>query len=796
MTLLFPILLIFATALVAPWLSRRYPGAHWMLAIIPATSLGWILNLVRCHGLDDAGHVVSTALSWIPTLGIDLSFRLDGLSLIFAILILLIGSLIVIYTGGYLHGHEKLHRFYMFLLMFMGSMLGLVLAGNVITMFVFWEMTSITSYLLIGFHHEDLKSRKKALQALLVTGLGGLSLLAGLVLLGQVAGTYEFSGILAAGDVIQNSPFYIPIIILVLGGAFTKSAQIPFHFWLPNAMAAPTPVSAYLHSATMVKAGIYLMARLTPALGGTDVWQTTLTLFGATTMLLGAFLGLWQTDLKRILAYTTLSVLGILTMLIGLGTELALQAAIIFLIGHALYKAALFMTAGSVDHGTGTRDVRVLRGLRKAMPFTAAAAGLAALSKSGFPPFFGFIGKEYVYKSSLALESAAPFILGAALVTNMLLMALAFKAGIHPYWGKTTGEDLKKLPHTPHEGGVAIWLPPLLLAVIGLAIGAVPHLLEQPLVEPAVASMIGGSVDLKVALWHGFNLPLLLSVITVAGGFLLYSQRQRIWKWSPRMPLHSTWGAEGMYEWIYASVVAVAKWQTRFFQGGLLSNYIVVTVGTAVALLCLPLFAWQGTSPAVDWSGITFSGFILVALMAAAAIVASTTGSRLTALLAVGVIGFGVALLFILFSAPDLAITQVLVETLTVVLFMFVVYRLPRFRTLTTGRRRIFDAVFSLTAGGFITALVIKSHQLQFAHPISDQFAEWSYTLAKGKNVVNVILVDFRALDTLGEVLVLVVAALGVIALVRPLRTKEQSPLAVTEQDKQDKQYRQEDQNL
>ncbi len=771
MTLLFPILLIFAAALIAPWVSRRYPGAHWLLAVIPAASLGWILNLVRCHGLDEIGLVTSASLSWIPTLGIDLSFRLDGLSLIFSILILLIGTLIVIYTGGYLHGHAKLHKFYAFLLLFMGSMLGVVLAGNVMTLFVFWEMTSISSYLLIGFHHEDLASRKKALQALLVTGLGGLSLLAGLVLLGQVVGSYEFSEILNSQELVHQSPFYLAIVILILGGCFTKSAQVPFHFWLPNAMAAPTPVSAYLHSATMVKAGIYLMARLTPALGGTEFWQTTLTLFGAATMLLGAFLGLWQTDLKRILAYTTLSVLGILTMLIGLGTELALQAAMIFLIGHALYKAALFMTAGSVDHGTGSRDVTLLRGLRTAMPFTAAAAGLAALSKSGFPPFFGFIGKEYVYKSGLALEQAFPFILGAAVVTNMMLMALAFKAGIHPYWGKASQGALAKLPHQPHECSFSIWMPPLLLAVLGLGIGALPNLLERPLLEPAVAVMSGHPVDLKVALWHGFNLPLLLSGLTVAGGFFIYSQRERLWRWAPHLPLNSTWGAEGWYFRIYDAVVAFAKVQTRFFQGGLLSNYIMITIGTALALLCLPLFAWHGNPP--DWAGITFPGLVLMVLMAASAIVAALTTSRLTALLSVGVIGFGVALLFILFSAPDLAITQVLVETLTVVLFMFVVYRLPRFRILSSTRRRIFDAVFSLTAGGFITALVIKSHQLQLAHPISDQFAEWSYTLAKGKNVVNVILVDFRALDTLGEVLVLVIAALGVIALVRPFTSKE-----------------------
>jgi len=470
MSLFLPILILFLAAAVAPWLSRRTAWAGWILAAAPATGFGWIFSVALKNQATEAGLIYESSFSWVPTLGVSLAFRLDGLSLIFALLILGIGTLILIYAGGYLHGHAKRHRFYAFLLLFMGAMLGLVLAGDLIALFVFWEMTSISSYLLIGFHHEDLASRKKALQALLVTGLGGLALLAGLVLLGLTAGTYEISELLAMGDSLTHSPFYTAIVILILIGAFTKSAQVPFHFWLPNAMAAPTPVSAFLHSATMVKAGIYLIARLTPTLGGTDFWQWTVTLFGATTMVVGALLGLMQHDLKRILAYTTLSVLGVLTMLLGLGTELALQAAMLFLIGHALYKAALFMAAGCIDHGTGTRDVFLLRGLRTAMPLTAAAALLAALSKSGFPPFFGFLGKEYVYKSGLALDGWIQVVLGAALVTNMILMALALQVGAHPFFGKPSG----KTPHHPHEGGPSLWLPPLLLALLGFALGLMP----------------------------------------------------------------------------------------------------------------------------------------------------------------------------------------------------------------------------------------------------------------------------------------------------------------------------------
>jgi len=759
MTLFAPILILLLTAAAAPWVSRATGKAGWLLALAPLVALGWLIRQVIGTEPSAEGLYAATRIEWVPTLGVSLAFRLDGLSLIFAILILFIGALILIYAGGYLHGHAKRHRFYGYLLLFMSAMLGLVMAGDLIALFVFWEMTSISSYLLIGFHHEDPASRKKALQALLVTGLGGLALLAGLVLLGMEAGTYEMGAVLAMGDTLRESPYYTAIVLLILGGAFTKSAQVPFHFWLPNAMAAPTPVSAFLHSATMVKAGVYLMARLTPALGGTEFWQNTLIIFGAITMLLGAVLGLGQQDLKRILAYTTLSVLGILTMLLGLGSKLALQAAMLFLIGHALYKAALFMVAGGIDHGTGTRDVQLLRGLRKVMPFTATAALLAALSKSGFPPFFGFLGKEYVYKSGLDLGGWIWIVLVAAVLTNMFLMALALQVGAHPFFGKPTG----KTPHHPHEGGVALWMPPLLLALLGLALGIFPAQLERPLLEPAVSAMTGSAVELKVALWQGFNLPLLMSGVTVLGGFGVYAARMRIWKWSGERG-SLPWGAERAYEAVMAGIVAFAKWQTRLFQNGQLSNYVRTVLAALMVMLILPLWQWQGSAP--NWSDWSWPGVLLVVSMVLGAWLSATSVSRLTALLGLGIVGLGVAIIFIAYSAPDLAITQILVETLTVVLFMFVVYRLPRFRQMSGVAVRVRDAIFAGLVGLFVTLLVIKAQQVQFAHPISDQLAEWSYVEAKGRNVVNVTLVDFRALDTLGEILVLAIAALGVIALV------------------------------
>lgn len=763
MSLLWPILLIFAGALIAPTVSRRRPDAGWWLALIPAISLAGMLWVAR-GGADETGLILLKAMEWVPTLGTRLSFRLDGLSLVFGIMILLIGLLIVIYAGGYLHDHPKRHRFYGFILFFMGSMLGVVMADNVITLFIFWEMTSVSSYLLIGFNHEEEGSRKKALQALLVTGTGGLALLAGLVLLGEAAGTYEFSEMVAVAPAIAESPLYLAIALLFFAGAFTKSAQFPFHFWLPNAMAAPTPVSAYLHSATMVKAGVYLLARFTPVLGGTELWHITITVVGAITMLLAVFLGIMQTDLKKILAYTTLGVLGILTMLIGWGTELALKAAVLFLLGHALYKAALFMTSGAVDHSTGTREVRILGGLGKVMPFTAVAAILAALSMSGFPPLFGFLGKEYVYKSGLALSEWAWLLTGAALLTNVMMMAMAFNVSIHPFGGRSRGET----PHHPHEGSLALWLPPMLLAAAGLLLGLLAGWTGRAIVVPAVASVVGQPVEFTLKLWHGFNLPLALSGVTVAAGLAVFLLREHFWRIGDRFQQWNLFGPERAYESLLAFVIQFSKVQTRFFQNGYLSNYILTVVGATAVLMFIPLWRWDSSPP--DFTGMTVHGVLLALVMAASAVLASWTSSRLTALVALGMVGLGMALIFVLYSAPDLAITQVLVETLVVVLFMFVIYRLPKVRRFSSNARYLRDAIFSLGVGACLTWLIIKAQQVQLAEPISHWHAELAYVEAKGRNVVNVILVDFRALDTLGEVVVLAIAALGVAALVGSLR--------------------------
>lgn len=762
--LLITFAILLTAALVPLWHRFVGVGTALVAAAVPFAGFVWFLTQIGNVAL---GTFPEVRIPWVPELGISVSMRLDGLSLLFALLVTGIGSLILTYAGGYFKGSKDLPRILGYLMFFMAAMLGVVLSDNLVLMFVFWEMTSISSYLLIGFKHESTVSRRNALQALLVTGLGGLALLAGVILLGAAAGTYEASQLPERADAIFESPYFGAMMVFLLLGAFTKSAQFPFHFWLPNAMAAPTPVSAYLHSATMVKAGIYLLARLNPTFGYSDAWSTTLFVAGSITMLMAGVLGLMQTDLKRILAYTTLAVLGVLTMLIGVGTELALQSAIFFLFGHALYKAALFLCAGNVDHACHTRDVLRLRGLRFALPVTAAAAGLAALSKSGFPPFFGFLGKEYAYKSGVALtEFAVPVIIIAFLV-NLMLLALALQAGVHPFWGKREGA---KLDGPPHGLPWMMWLPPITLAGLGLAIGILPGMLALPLVQATVTSMTRVPVELTVSLWHGFTLPLLLTVLTFAAGLALYKVRRHIWGVGPMITERLPVNFDRMYDAWYSGLLSLAKWQTGILQNGKLHRYIAVIVVVTSGLLI-----WKLTmlpSIAVTVPPVPIQPLILgvMVMMAISAVVAITTTSRLAALAALGLTGYGIAFLFANYGAPDLAITQVLVETLTIVFFMTVLHHLPRIRELASKRTRLADAAIAGVSGILVTVLVLISLNLQLAPTIASQLAEWSYVEAYGRNIVNVILVDFRALDTFGEIIVLAIAALGVFILLGAAR--------------------------
>jgi multicomponent Na+:H+ antiporter subunit A len=757
--MLFAVLSAFAASIVAPWvywINGRAAG--WLLAAVP---FGLTMYFALFIAATASGNVFSLSYDWAPSLGIKFSFLLDGLSLLFTILISGVGALVVIYSAVYLAGHPYLGRFYAYILMFMGSMLGLVLADNLITLFVFWELTSLSSYLLIGFDHDQETTRAAALQALLVTSGGGLALLAGFLLIGDIAGSMELSSLLRSGDVIRAHPLYAWVVLLVCVGAFTKSAQVPFHFWLPNAMVAPTPVSAYLHSATMVKAGVYLLARLTPILGGTETWMIALMTAGATTMIVGAFLALRQTDLKLILAYLTVSALGILVLFIGLGTSEAIVAAIVFLLGHALYKGALFLVVGIVDHETGTRNARELGGLRSAMPVTAIIAAFAALSLAALPPAFGFIGKELLLDAALGAEAGAGLLTLALLLASIVFVAAAGIVAIRPFFGKKS-ETSKRA----HEAPPGLWLPPMLLACFGILFGIMPSLVDGPILRSAVQAISRKSVTVDLALWHGFNLPLALSVLSLACGAALYAARRHAHA-AARLQITSAWGPQQWYNHVLAGMNHVAQRQTRLLQSGYLRFYLLIIVAATVALAVVKLFSAIGSIDVTSDLDLRFYEWIVAGLIPAAALTAIMSRSRLGAVAALGVVGYSVGFIFVLFSAPDLAMTQFMVETLTVILFVLVFYHLPRFSAFSTQMELFRDAVTALAFGALITIIVSIGAGIQLYPKISDYFIENSLPLAHGRNVVNAILVDFRGFDTFGEITVLAVAAVGVYALLK-----------------------------
>lgn len=756
----------FVLALAAPWLVRiTQRSAGWLFALLPLGLFVYFLTFIRSV---TAGEVYSTSYPWFPSLSVNASFYLDGLSLTFALIITGVGALVVVYSSSYLAGSE-LRRFYLLLLMFMASMLGLVLADNLLTLFVFWELTSITSYLLIGFDHERDAARDGALQALLVTGLGGLALLAGFIMLGLAGGSFEMSALLHQGEAIRSHGLYFPILVLVLLGAFTKSAQFPFHFWLPGAMEAPAPVSAYLHSATMVKAGVYLLARMTSTLGGTTEWYYIVAIVGAASMLVGAAIAMTQTDLKLILAYSTVSALGTLTLLIGIGTTPAMTAAMVFLLVHALYKGALFLVAGSLDHETGTRDIRQLAGLRHVMPITAATAILAALSMAGMPPLFGFISKELLYEAKLHAPRMAWLITGAGMLANVIIVSLAALVALQPFFGKK-----QDTPREPHEAPLSMLIGPALLALLGLVIGILPEIFATPLVSAATTAARAEPTAIKLELWHGINPILLLGLATVAGGVALYLVRGRLYRLSHRLHAAAEWGPARWYKLALYGLNAVARWQTRILQSGYLRVYLMVIIATTLALVGYALFTRvQFVEPPRPIDIRSYEWLVAIVIVGGA-IAAVRSSSRLAAIAALGVVGFGIALIYILYGAPDLAKTQFAIETLTVVLFVLVLYRLPRFATFSSPLARVRDLIVALAAGGLMTTLMLAVVAIPGESRLTGFFAENTLPLAKGRNIVNVILVDFRALDTLGEIIVLSVAAIGVVALLglRPGQTK------------------------
>ncbi|MEX0982374.1 MAG: putative monovalent cation/H+ antiporter subunit A [Bacteroidales bacterium] len=754
------ILIGFLTAIASPFIHKlfsKYSGL--VLLLVPLSIFGYLCTFIAPVS---QGEVMLLEYPWFPSFNINLNFLIDGLSLTFAFIIIGIGAIIVFYASGYLAGHKKLGRFYGYLFFFMTSMLGVVISDNIFALFIFWELTSISSYLLIGFNHESEKSRYAALQALLVTGGGGLAMMAGLIIMGIVGGTYSISELLNQSALITGHGLYIPIIILILVGAFTKSAQWPFHFWLPNAMEAPTPVSAYLHSATMVKAGVFLIARLNPVLSGPEIWHTILISFGAVTMLMSAAMAIGQNDLKRILAYTTISALGIMVFLLGMGGKYAVTAAITFLAVHSLYKGGLFLVAGAIDHETGTRDIRQLSGLKKYLPLIFIGAFLAALSYSGIPPFFGFIAKELIYEATSHFVVNPVLLTSIAILTNMFLVATAIMVGIKPFFGKFI-----ETPKHPHAAPLTLWAGPVLLGVLGLVFGVFPAIMSNNLVGPGVMA-IEQITGAKLALWHGFNVILLFSLITLAGGIGIYFLTNTVKRQMAFFNRIAKVGPEEWYNWFLKGLVTISSKQTKFFQNGSLRSYFYYILSFFIGIIFLTIIKYQlSTWIRFDLNDIYFYEVLIVVIMFLAILLAIISKSVLGAVAALGIIGFGIALFFALLSAPDLALTQFSIETLTVILLVLVVYKIPKIKNLSSKKNITRDAVLSILAGVTVTSLVLIVLNNPADSKISGYFLENSYVMAHGRNIVNVILVDFRALDTMGEITVLALAAIGVYTLLK-----------------------------
>jgi multicomponent Na+:H+ antiporter subunit A len=765
------ILIPLAAALAAPLIQRiagRYTGT--LLAAVPLGILAWVASKLPLS----PGWALDSVFPWLGELGISLALRADGLSVLFVALVSGIGALVLVYSDGYMAGNARRGEFFAYLMLFMAAMLGIVLSDHLVLLFVFWEITSIASYLLIGFDHQTVEARRSALQAFLVTSGAGLALLAGFVLLmiaaGQLGLPADQAGrISALGQIdLRGHPHYSAFLLLILVGAFGKSAQVPLHFWLPDAMSAPTPVSAYLHSATMVKAGVFLLARLHPALADTTLWYVVVITVGAVTMLTGALLAVGQRDLKLILAYTTVSVLGILTVLLGIGSEQAIKAAVVYLSAHSFYKASLFLVAGSIDHETGTRDITRLGRLARLMPITAAAAILAALSQAGAPPMFGFIGKELILKAKLTMESFGAVLIVALTITNIFLVAVALVIAFWPFFGRRPRE----LPRPPHEAPIPMLVGPLVLAGLGLSVGVIPGPFERGIGSAAASSILGTTVHMHLKLWHGLNPEALvlmgISAVTFALGLVLFLKLPDWLHHFIEASRHAGRVGPGqVYIWVYDGMMAVAAGLTRRVQRGYLRRYLLVIIVTTIIVVIVPLF--RGLRPQWDRMIVNIHPYEAIAafLILGGGIIAVVTRSRLTAIAALGTTGLSVAILFALFAAPDLAITQIMVEILTVILLVLIFHHLPEFTWFRTRRERLRDGAVSLALGATMTLFVIASTSTTDEPMLADYFARTSYREAKAGNLVNAILVDFRSLDTWGETIVIGIAGVGVYGLLR-----------------------------
>jgi len=778
-------------ALIVPFIYKRLtPRIHtgWFVLFVPFLIFIYLLTYIPKVA---KGEVFTSTVKWIPAYGINFITYLDGLSLVFGLLIAGIGSLVILYSIFYLSKHrEALHNFYVYLLLFMGAMLGLVLSDNYYVLYVFWEITSVSSFLLIAYWYERDRSRYGAQKAMLITVFGGLAMLAGLIMLSIMADTTSIRETLLQLDLIQGHALFIPAMILILLGAFTKSAQFPFSIWLPDAMEAPTPISAYLHSATMVKAGIYLVARLTPIFGGTMEWFWIVVGIGIFTLLYGSFNAVKQTDLKALLAYSTISQLGLIMSLLGLGSAAmykgvaveeaglyatAIFAAIFHLVNHSTFKGSLFMVVGIIDHETGTRDLRRLGGLIHLMPVSFTLTVIGGFSMAGLPPFNGFLSKEMFFTAVVQASEMEIFNLQhigifipiiawiASVLTFVYCMVLIFKT----FRGKNKAPKLDKVVH---EAPIGLLLSPIILGALVILFFFIPNVVSKFLLKPAFTAVLPTLAytveSKKISAFHGFNTELWMTIGVVVLGTVLYLFLRKWYKIYRLYPQAIT--LSNLYNLGLEYLEILSKSITNFYMTGFLRDYLVYIFGFIILIIGGSLFLFNGfTFDMSHDSPITIFDMGIVIAMIVSSVTVLFSKSRITSIVAVGALGFLVSFFFVLFRAPDLALTQLVVETVTTVLFLLCFYHLPQLKKeISRVPFKVVNAIISIGVGLVVTLIALSANGTHLFASISSYY-ENSYKLAGAKNIVNAILVDFRGIDTMLEILVLTVAGLGVYTLIK-----------------------------
>jgi len=764
--------LVLGTILI-PWLKQFSRGATAFGAI--AVSLSSLTLLLTQAKAVFNGQVILETWHWLPQLGLNLSFRLDALGLLFALLITGIGTLIFIYAYYYLSPKNSLSKLYTLLMLFMAAMLGISLSNNLMLLLVFWELTSISSFLLVGYWSNYEAAQRGSRMALTITGMGGLCMLGGFILLGQITGTYEIDQILTMGGLIQSHALFVPMLLLILMGAFTKSAQFPFHFWLPNAMAAPTPVSAYLHSATMVKAGIFLLARLLPIFAGAALYHNLVTFIGLFTLCMAAFFAIFKEDLKGLLAYSTISHLGLIVCLLGIGSPLAVAAAIFHIINHATFKAALFMIAGIIDHESGTRDLRKLSGLWQLLPFTATLTMITAASMAGVPLTNGFLSKEMFFTELLA-NLTGPIMVGSAVVATFAgIFAVAYSVRlVHGVF--FDGPVGKQVPNKDaHEPAFGMRAPATLLAILCILVGLLPALLVENIVNrTAQASTQNFAFEgTHLAIWHGFNLPLLMSAIALVGGIIFYfalAKGGRI-REIDLDPLLGKFQGKVLFELFLKHLLLNSRKFKRATETGSLQRYLMWIVVFSIFVMALPLVSQGLITGTRELTSAPLIAIVLwLLLFSACWMMLWFHHERIKAVLISGAVGLVVTMVFVCFSAPDLALTQITVDVVTTVLLLMSLSLLPQLTPYESSvSRRWRDALIAIAGGAGIAwiswLILTRDH-----NSISWFFMQQSIPLGGGTNVVNVILVDFRGFDTFGEITVLGIAAIGTLCLMDGMR--------------------------